>query len=307
MFFLARTVGEIFSSYFKGLFVDIMPLRHIFFITIFVPILLILSGFILYEEPKDSANSEANLLVNPDDENAQLLAPHERRNSTTFGEFMDFFMQRYILIPILFIIIFKATPNYHDSFFYFITNDLKLTATDLGKISFCSTIGILFAIMVYKTYLKSCNFKVMIILGTMISFLMTVLALILVLRINIHYGISDFWLLLLTSSFLSLVGELVLLPILSLAAVLCPRNLEGTVYSVFMSTLNFGGIISNMNGAVLTKALNITSKDSSNLHWLIIISKVTSLMPLPMLCCIDDKYFHPETKEEVKAEQEEKK
>jgi folate/biopterin transporter len=301
MFFLARTVGEIFSAYFKGLFVDIMPLRHIFMITIFCPILLIIAGFILHEEPLRKASQPAEAIQ--DEENAQLVAqPHEVKDSTTFGDFLDFFLQRFILIPILFIIIFKATPNYHDSFFYFITNDLKLSATDLGKISFCSTIAILIAILVYKAFLKKCNFKAMIILGTLVSFAMTVLALILVLRINIHYGISDFWLLLLTNSFLSLIGELVLLPILSLAAVLCPKNLEGTVYSVFMSTLNFGGILSNINGAILMKGLGITAHDSSNLHLLIIISKVTSLLPLPMLCCIDDKYFHPEIKDEEPAE-----
>jgi folate/biopterin transporter len=292
LFFLSRTLGEILSSYFKGLFVDIMPLRQIFFIAMFVPIMLIFAGFILVEEP---VNKRRHALADEEEVNPLAVESQQApKRGATFKDFINFFFQGYVLIPLMFIIVFKATPNYHDSFFYFITNDLKLSATELGKIAFCSTIAILIAILIYKQYLKQCNFKFMILLGTFVSFFISLMSLLLVLRINIHYGISDFWILLLSSSFLSLIGELVLLPMLSLACVLCPKNLEGTIYSVFMSTLNLGGILSNMNGAILTKALSITSKDYTNLHWLIIISKVSSLLPLPMLLCIDNKYFHPE-------------
>lgn len=301
LFFFARTVGELLSSYLKGLFVDIIPLRTIFFISSFVPVMLIISGFILIERKENTQDhireEEENDLI---ERRSLEVSPSQVSNKSLCNEFIRFICQRYVLIPLMFIIIFKATPSYYDPFFYFITNELKINATDLGKISFCSTVAILIAIMIYKAYMKDFNFKKMIIIGTIISFLISFACFILVLRINIKFGISDFLLLLFTNSFLSMVGEFVLLPILSLACVLCPKNLEGTIYSVFMSSLNLGGILSSLNGGILTSMMDISTKNYENLHWLILVAKVSSLVPLPMLFCIDDKYFHPEKKEQDK-------
>lgn len=327
LFFLSRTIGELLSAYLKGLFVDIMPLRTIFLIGSTIPTLLIISGLMLIEKRVGVNEIEGKKLTHnnsadEDEEKCKLTDENLSKNNdygsimnlenqanqensshpqppekSLFKEFFTFLCQKYILLPLMFIIIFKATPSYYDPFFYFISNELKINATSLGKISFCSTIAILIAIMIYKAYLKNCNFKTMIVIGTVISFLISLACYLLVLRVNLQLGIPDFWLLLFTNSFLSMVGEFVLLPILSLACVLCPKKLEGTVYSVFMSSLNLGGILSHLNGGILTSVLNISSKDYSNLHWLILISKISSLLPLPMLYCIDDKYFHPEKKE----------
>jgi folate/biopterin transporter len=302
MFFFAKTLGEVISSYLKGLFVDIMPLRTIFFIACFIPIMLIISGLILVEKPpcherKNSAlPEEEDDLIETQVQKIKSNPESSEVKNSLFQEFVSFICQRSILTPLMFIIIFKATPSFYDPFFYFKTNELKINATDLGKIYCCSSIAVLIAILIYKAYMKDINFKKMIIIGTIISFLISLSCFLLVLRVNIKYGISDFTVLLFATSFMSFVGEFVLLPILSLACVLCPKNLEGTVYSVFMSCLNFGGILSSLNGGILTSMMGITTKNYDNLHWLILISKICTLLPLPMLLCIDDKYFHPEKK-----------
>jgi len=316
-FFLCRTIGELLSSYLKGLFVDIMPLRKIFFIACFVPSLIIISGFILVENQVGKTNKEEGKndeekisLVNNSNnnsrryntihnnlENGEHNSSRNRNESNLFHEFITFMCQKYVVIPLAFIIIFKSMPSYYDAFFYFITNELKFTASDLGKISFCSTIAILIAIWIYKAYLKEFNFKTMITIGTIVSFFVSFLCYVLVLRLNLKIGVPDFWLLLFTNSFLSLIGELVLLPILSLACVLCPKNLEGTIYSIFMSSLNLGGIFSQLNGSLCTSLFGITSKNYDNLHWFILFAKFLSLMPLPILLCINNNYFEPKEKE----------
>jgi folate/biopterin transporter len=354
LFFLSRTVGELISAYLKGLFVDIMTLRHIFLIACFIPTMLIISGFMLIEKRQvddgDSYNSnrsnrarnvgnnldeERPILggenisqsynnnnnnygstsrrgeearTNMDDNSNGRNSPGRRRghNRVSMKDLFAFLCQKQILLPLSFIIVFKMGPSYQDAFFYFITNELKLNATALGKISFASTVAILIAILIYKAYLKRCNFKTMIIIGTIISFIISLSCYLLVLRINLDLGISDFTVLLFANSFLSMVGEFVLLPILSLACILCPKNMEGTVYSFFMSSLNLGGILSSVNGGIVTSMLGISSTNYDNLHWLILISKISSLLPLPMLLCIDEKYLNPELEREEEPETEEK-
>jgi len=94
-----------------------------------------------------------------------------------------------------------------------------------------------------------------------------------------------------------------MMPMLALACQICPKNLEGTVYSFFMSAINFGGIMSGLIGSFITTSLGISSKDYHNLHILILISNFASLVPLPILYCIDNSYLEGEAadEEELKA------
>jgi folate/biopterin transporter len=216
--------------------------------------------------------------------------------------FKDFLMQKYVFVPTIFIILLMATPSYGDPYFYYLTNHLKFSASLLGKISFCSTLCTLIAIWLYKTFFKDTNFRLMITIGTITSFFFSFMAFLLVRRVNIEFGISDFWFVLLSSSLLSMIGELVMMPMLSLACLLCPKNLEGTVYAMFMSALNFGGILSGLLGSFLTTWLNITAKNYDNLDKLILIANILTLCPLPFLLWINDSYFEP--KEEKEKEKE---
>ncbi len=57
------------------------------------------------------------------------------------------------------------------------------------------------------------------------------------------------------------VGELNTMPLLVLACKMCPKSIEGTMYALLMSTLNFGSIISVNLGAALSDAFGITATD----------------------------------------------
>lgn len=315
-YMIARTIGDLGSSYLKGALVDMLQLRTIFFISSFIPLLLIISSFILIENKtvkNDSLTNNSNTNNLTDEETRDLLENRQPQNLNeneinnsqedgTFKKLFCFLLQKHVLIPLSFIILFKSTPNYSDAFFYFVTNELKITASNLGQMSFCGSIAVLIAIFIYKTYLKDLNFKYMIVIGTIFSLIISMTSLVLVLRINIQYNIPDFELLIVSGFFLSLIQEFILLPILSLACVICPKNLEGTVFSVFMSSLNLGGIISTLNGGLLTGWLHITSTNFSNLPVLILISKFMSLIPLPILFYIDNSIFNPALNENKNEE-----
>jgi len=66
----------------------------------------------------------------------------------------------------------------------------------------------------------------------------------LVTRINTSLGIPDKVFCLGDSIIMQVVGELNTMPLLVLACRMCPKNIEGTMYAVLMSTINFGGILS---------------------------------------------------------------
>jgi folate/biopterin transporter len=359
MFFFFKYFGALISSYLKGFLVEAISIKWVFFITSFLPWLIVTSGFLLVEiklldddndrENKDNntknnnnnKNNEENkfliykenpnyLIIDNNNnniiENYNLLNEENNNNNnlnntnnnnqdkdiynsifypkpapepiTLIKSFIDFITQKYVIIPTSFVIILMATPSYSDPFFYFLTNNLKFSATLLGQISFFSTLGTLIAIWIYKTFLKNTNFRKIILIGTLFSFCVSFNSFILVKRLNLKIGISDFWFVLLSSSLLSMIGELILMPMLSLACLLCPKNLEGTVYAMFMSALNFGGIMSGLLGSFLTSSLKITSKNYDNLGNLILIANFLTICPLPFLCLIGDEYFEPRNENE---------
>ena len=64
------------------------------------------------------------------------------------------------------------------------------------------------------------------------------------------------------------------MPLLVLACRMCPKNIEGTMYALLMSTINFGSIISSQLGGVLTYMLGITETSFTQLWLLVLLSNL---------------------------------
>lgn len=301
LWMIFKYVGVLFASFMKGSLVETIGIKGVFIIGIFIPTLVIIAGIILKDKNvnlMNNQNQEQNNYSTISETGGQAQNNEENivqiqhlNEVVSFRDVISFIFQKEILIPIAFIVCFMATPSYSDPFFYFLTNELKFSATTLGKISFFSTIGVLIGIFLYKQFFKNSSFKNVIIGATILSFCFSFCGYALVMRYNTKIGISDFFLVLVSNSFLSMLGEIMLLPMLSIACVLCPKNMEGTIFSVFMSALNFGGVISGLLGSIITSHLGITSTNYERLPTLIIISNLLTLAPLPFLCLVDSKYF----------------
>ena len=79
------------------------------------------------------------------------------------------------------------------------------------------------------------------------------------------------------------------MPLLVLACRMCPKSIEGTMYALLMSTLNFGSIISQNLGSILINILGITEEDFTNLNLLIVITYTLQIIPLVLINVIDIK------------------
>jgi len=271
MFFLIRTFGYLISSYLQGKIIEIFSLKTIFLITSLIGFLIIISGFLLIEKKIEIKENEYKII----------------------NDLIIFIQKKNIYIPLLFMIIFGCSPSYSQPLFYFITNKLKFTPSDLGIISMFSTLFSLIGIFIYKKYLKNIKIKKMLLIGSIILIFLSFTTYILVKRINLILKINDFIFLLFGNCIMSLIGDLVAMPILSLSAILCPKNLEGTVYSLFMSANNFGYSLGNLFGSFLTEFFMVTHNHFDNLGKLVITSNLLSFLIIPVILFINDKYFSP--------------
>lgn len=73
------------------------------------------------------------------------------------------------------------------------------------------------------------------------------------------------------------------MPVLVLAARLCPEGMEATLFATLMSVSNGGSVIGGLIGAGLTQLFGISKDRFDNLALLIILCNLSSLLPLPLL------------------------
>lgn len=78
------------------------------------------------------------------------------------------------------------------------------------------------------------------------------------------------------------------MPILVLAARLCPPGVEATVYATLMSCLNGGAFLGGALGAGLTAALGVTSDNFDHLFTLVALCTLSTLAPWPFLRLLPD-------------------
>jgi BT1 family len=79
------------------------------------------------------------------------------------------------------------------------------------------------------------------------------------------------------------MGQIAFMPVLVLAARLCPPGVEATLFALLMSVMNFAGFVSYELGAVLTHWLGVTETNFDKLWLLVLITNVSTLFPLPLL------------------------
>ena len=112
--------------------------------------------------------------------------------------------------------------------------------------------------------------------------------LILILHINRDLGISDYWFTFGDSLVLTVLGQLAFMPILVLAASLCPVGVEGALFATLMSVFNGAGVVGTELGAALTAAFGVTETNFANLAPLVTVCNLSSLLPLLAIGWLDE-------------------
>jgi hypothetical protein len=79
------------------------------------------------------------------------------------------------------------------------------------------------------------------------------------------------------------MGQIAYMPVLVLAARLCPPGVEATLFALLMSITNLASVLSHEFGAVLMHWLQITESNFENLWLLVVIANGSTLLPLVFL------------------------
>ncbi len=267
-------VGSLITAYFSGLLLEHFTTRTVFGITALFPLIVSAAAWFISEVPVQKVSNINHNWLTVKDQIKQL------RQAIT---------QKSIWLPAAFVFIWQATPTADAAFFFFTTNELGFPPEFLGRVRLVTSIASIVGIWIFQRYLKTVPFRVIFGWSTLLSAVLGMTMLLLVTHANRSLGIGDRWFSLGDSLVLTVMGQIAYMPVLVLAARLCPPGVEATLFALLMSVSNLASMVSYQLGAGLMHLLGIAQTNFDNLWILVIIANVSTLLPLPFLNWLPDK------------------
>jgi folate/biopterin transporter len=260
----ATALGSLLTAYLGGALLAHYPPQVVFGLTAFLPLFIALAAWVIADQPV-------------------VLSQGWDPLQQQVGQVWRTLRQPSILLPVLFVFVWQATPSADAALFYFVTNDLGFGPEFLGQVRLVTSIASLLGVGIFQVYLRRIPLRPLFGWMTVISAALGLTSLILVYHLNRDWGIDDHWFSLGDSLVLTVAGQIAFMPVLVLAARLCPPGIEATLFALLMSAFNLAGFLSQELGSLLMHGLGVTETDFSRLGLLLILTNLSTLLPLPFL------------------------
>lgn len=257
-------LGGLITAYFSGSLLEHFSTRTIFGITATFPLIVSLVAGLIVETQVTERTDWAALR----EQGRQLWGAVS---------------QKAIWLPTAFLFVWQSTPTAESAFFFFSTNELGFTPEFLGRVRLVTSIASLVGVWMFQRFFKTVPFRQIFGWTTVISALLGMTMLLLVTHTNRALGIDDHWFSLGDSLILTVMGQIAYMPVLVLAARLCPAGVEATLFALLMSITNLAGLLSYEFGAWLTHLFGINETNFDNLWLLVVLTNLSTLLPLPLL------------------------
>ncbi|CAK9329105.1 unnamed protein product [Citrullus colocynthis] len=267
--------GGIVSSYFSGSLVGSYGVRFVFGVTAVLPLMTSAVAVLVEEKrvcvPLNGPNLPSNGLGFLETSKQHIVS------------LWTAVRQPNVYLPTLFIFLWQATPQSDSAMFFFTTNKLGFTPEFLGRVKLVTSIASLVGVGLYNGFLKNVALRKVFLIMSIIGSALGMTQVFLITGLNRKFGISDEWFAIGDSLIITVLGQASFMPILVLAARICPEGMEATLFATLMSIFNGGSLVGGLVGAALTHLFGISKDRFDNLITLVILCNLSSLLPLPLL------------------------
>ncbi|KAJ4957957.1 hypothetical protein NE237_025068 [Protea cynaroides] len=176
--------------------------------------------------------------------------------------------------------------NIQEGMFYWYTDKNagpSFSQENVGFIFSIGSVGSLFGVLLYQNILKDYSFRSLLFWTQLIYGLSGMLDLMLVLRLNLKFGLPDYFFVVIDEGVSRMTGRLKWMPLLVFSSKLCPSGIEGTFFALLMSIDNMGVLTSSWGGGVLLHILQVTRIQFDNLWLAILVRNIMRILPLGLL------------------------
>ncbi len=294
------SVGSVVSAYFSGSLVEAYGPRPVFLITACFPLLVAAAATAIPEVPVEldaglvdetgakharvGTTKATKMKVTTTPALAELPALFAGQAKALWGAMSE----KSILYPAIFVFLWQATPSASTAMLFFETNELGFTTEFLGRIQLLASVASLLGVGVYNGLLKDVELKKIFTWTAVLGTGLGMTQLMLITGVNRTLGISDQVFALGDSALLTVLGQVSFMPVLVLAAKLCPTGVEATLFATLMSMLNGGSFLGAAMGSGLTGLFGVTAENFDNLAPLVATCTLLTLAPLLGLRLLPD-------------------
>jgi len=260
----SMAIGGVITAYFSGLLLEHVSTQTVFAITACFPLFVTAAAWLIAET---QVNEPANLGI----------------ARTQISQLRQAVSQKQIWLPATFLFLWQSTPTSDVAFFFFTTNELGFEPEFLGRVRLVTSVAALVGVWIFQRFLKVVAVRTIFFWTSILSATLGMTTLLLVTHVNRQLGIDDHWFSLGDSLILTVMGQVAYMPVLVLAARLCPPGVEATFFALLMSVTNLAGLLSHETGALLMHWLGIRENHFEALWLLVVVTNLSTLLPLPLV------------------------
>lgn len=249
----AQSVGSMSTAWVAGALVGLVGPRPIFALMSCFPLLIGVAALFIDEKKlmaKEAASSGSGNAA------AASTATTSTSTKTTTSKLsivlahaqtlLEALLHPAVFGPAAFIFCYGTPPRAGSAMFYFYTNELKFTPEFIGRINLLDGAAQLAGVALFNARLKGVPLRKVFFWVIVVGTAASSTQLLLVTRTNVKLGLPDKLFVAFDSVLLTGLGRVALMPVLVLAARLCPPGVEATLYAALMSLSNAGGGVSEL-------------------------------------------------------------
>ena len=267
----SRYAGSIVASLLSGVALEQLGARGCWLATSPLPLLVAVAGLAI-EEERTSKKDAVDVFLS-EAAKSQLTKLWAALTSDE------------VFRPAIFIFLWQSTPTCASAFFYFSTGSaadggLGFDPDFLGKASAIGSVAGMVGIAAYNAFFSKARLSSIIATTATLSAIIGCLPLVLIYGLNKDYGVPDKFFAIGDGVVQQALGDVGFIPILVIAAKVCPPGIEGSLFAALMSIYNLGILTSQELGAGLTALFGVTKTNFTNLGPLVVICSFSSMLPL---------------------------
>lgn len=190
--------------------------------------------------------------------------------------------------PALFLFLISVTPGFGSVTTYYFENVLKFTPINFSVLDTTSYITSIIGTILYKRYLTKVPFRKIFFYTLSISWFLKWSYISIITGLNESIGIPNMFVAMADSIILSLLGQFILLPAVILAAKICPKGVEGSLYATLMSISNLAGVLSSEWGSTFATMYGVNRHHFDNFWKLIVLCNLLDLIPIASVVLIKE-------------------
>ncbi|KAK9130307.1 hypothetical protein Sjap_010794 [Stephania japonica] len=193
----------------------------------------------------------------------------------------------YVWRPCMYMYVSLALSlNIQEGMFYWYTDKKAgpgFSQENIGFMFSIGSVGSLLGVILFQNVLKDHPFRRLLFWTQLLYGISGMLDLVLVLRINLKFGMPDYFFVVIDEAVSQMINRLKWMPLLVLTSKLCPPGIEGTFFALLMSIDNFGLLTASWGGGFLLHILKVTRTSFDSLWLAVFIRNVMRVLPLVLL------------------------